>query len=396
MALRKYLLPAKRPLRDVSSGSEDECSNAEALVSHSQSSSQNKSAKKKIYKANLTYKQQWESKYPWVFCNDVKEGMFCKLCQKYGNPPGNACGAWTTRGISRWNYATEMLKLHNESKWHKDAAIAARMAERQEQSVYSLQCAAAAKELSEKRVKNRSIILKLLRSVYFLVKHRMPHSTTTTFPDLVILQVLNGDNLLKQHIEEGPANAQYTSKFSVTSLIEAIDTWLDRKLMVDLLASPYFSVLADECEDISTHQELSMCCRFLVNGLPEEHFLTILHLLACDASSIAKGIESFFDSRNIDYRKLVGQGYDGAAVFSGKKTGVHVRIGTHSAHALYIHCSCHRLQLASIQAGESIPEIKKVFGMMKNLWTLFDNSPKKTEASPGCSQYARIEDCETQ
>ena len=34
----------------------------------------------------------------------------------------------------------------------------------------------------------------------------------------------------------------------------------------------------------------------------------------------------------------------------------------HSAHAVYIHCTCHRLQLASLQAADSVIAIKKLFG----------------------------------
>ena len=139
-----------------------------------------------------------------------------------------------------------------------------------------------------------------------------------------------------QHITEGPANAQYTSRFSLTSLIEAIDTWLDRRLVESLQKSPFFSILADECEDISSQEKLSICCRWIVNGEAEEHFLTILHIPVCDAASITEALESFIASKHIDYRKLVGQGYDGAAVFSGSKSGVHIRMRTHSAHAMYI------------------------------------------------------------
>ena len=46
---------------------------------------------------------------------------------------------------------------------------------------------------------------------------------------------------------------------------------------------------------------------------------------------------------------------------------------------LYIHCSCHRLQLASMQAAELIPAVK-MFGTMGNLWKLFYYSPQKAEA----------------
>ena len=110
----------------------------------------------------------------------------------------------------------------------------------------------------------------LLRSANFLAKNRIPH--TTVYPHLVNLQVANGDNLLEQHIKQNPSNAQYTSKFSVTMMIEAIDTWLERKLLTSLISSPFFSILADECQDICTQEELSICCRWIVNGCPEEHF----------------------------------------------------------------------------------------------------------------------------
>ena len=44
-------------------------------------------------------------------------------------------------------------------------------------TVLELHCSAAARELAEKKKKNCEILLKLLRSVYFLVKNRIPHST---------------------------------------------------------------------------------------------------------------------------------------------------------------------------------------------------------------------------
>ena len=52
---------------------------------------------------------------------------------------------------------------------------------------------------------------------------------------------------------------------------------------------------------------------------------------------------------------------------------------TLAAHSFYIHCACHWLQLASMQAANSIPEIKKMFGTMGNIWKLF-YSPKKAES----------------
>ena len=163
-------------------------------------------------------------------------------------------------------------------------------------------------------------MLKVLISIYFLAKNHL--SLTTTFDSLVQLQIANGDKLLQQHVKEGPQNAQYTSKFSAVMLLEAINSWLDRKLIERLTSSQSFSVLADECVDISTTDELSIFCRWIVNGKPEEHFLTVLHICAQDASTISDAISSFLESKNLDYRKLIGQGYDEAATFARERNGV--------------------------------------------------------------------------
>ena len=59
-------------------------------------------------------------------------------------------GAWTIRGVEDWNQATEQLRKHSQSKWHRNAVIYAQMAEqREKQSFLQLQCAAAVKEAEE-------------------------------------------------------------------------------------------------------------------------------------------------------------------------------------------------------------------------------------------------------
>ena len=63
-------------------------------------------------------------------------------------------------------------------------------------NVFDLQCSSAAKELAEQKKRNREIIFKLLRSVYFLMKNRIPQSTN--YKGLVELQIANGDKILEK------------------------------------------------------------------------------------------------------------------------------------------------------------------------------------------------------
>ena len=99
-------------------------------------------------------------------------------------------------------------------------------------------------------------------------------------------------------------NSTYTSKLAETSLIEAVDTWLEQKLLESLKKYPFFSILADEYVNVSAQEELSICCQWVVNGQAEEHFLAILHISSCNAATIAEVLAVFVTSRQLDYRKL--------------------------------------------------------------------------------------------
>ena len=126
-------------------------------------------------------------------------------------PPPRAKGEWTTRGVVDWNHATELLKQHSGSKWHQDSSITVRMAKHvEQQNVIEMQCAEAAKQAEEQKKKNREIILKLIRSIYFLAKNRIPHSTTHM--KLIELQLRNGDELLEKHLSDGPSKCSAHTK----------------------------------------------------------------------------------------------------------------------------------------------------------------------------------------
>ena len=58
---------------------------------------------------------------------------------------------------------------------------------------------------------------------------------------------------------------------------------------------------------------VSICVRWLVNGKPEECFLTLLHILFTDAFTTGVALQSFLQQKQLDIRKLISQGYDGAA-----------------------------------------------------------------------------------
>ena len=124
---------------------------------------------------------------------------------------------------------------------------------------------------------------------------------------------------------------------------------------------------------------------------------SVLHVRSTDAWTISEALQSFLQQKQFGLKKLISQGYDGATTFAGKISGVHKQIQTHSAHAIHIHCSCHRLQLASIQAAASVKEIRMFGNHDQHFGSCFNYSPPKSRGSeghPGCSWFSRTEDHE--
>ena len=84
--------------------------------------------------------------------------------------------------------------------------------------------------------------------------------------------------------------------------------------------------------------------------------------------------------KNIQLGRLIGMRFDGAATFSGDKTGVQIRLKELSPHALFVHCHCHVLQLASVQAANATPGVKHVYTTLMTLWSFFRFFPKRAES----------------
>ena len=135
----------------------------------------------------------------------------------------------------------------------------------------------------------------------------------------------------------------------------------------------------------------------MVSGVPEEHFNEILPLKKANAESIYSALVEYCREKNIQLGRLTGMGFDGAVTFSGDKTGVQRRLKELPPHALFVHCCCHVLQLASVQAANATPGIKHVYPTLVTLWKFFHYSPKYAviKGDSESTRSSRAQDCET-
>ena len=65
-------------------------------------------------------------------------------------------------------------------------------------------------------------------------------------------------------------NAVDTSHVAVAEFIDAIGTWVQETLLEHLHQASCFSIMANECTDVATMEEMSVFCRWEKNGHPED------------------------------------------------------------------------------------------------------------------------------
>ena len=145
---------------------------------------------------------------------------------------------------------------------------------------------------------------------------------------------------------------QYTSRFSVTMLIGTIDTWSERKLLTSLKPSPYFTVMADECQDISSQEELSICFRWLVNsGALLDDFACKVY--RCQSNYSLHGEKNPSITTSLSVKDMMGH-----QLFQGATPGFKEK-------CMFMHLILSTSTVPGTEAAESVDTIKKMFGTME-------------------------------
>ena len=84
-------------------------------------------------------------------------------------------GVSVSHPINNWVKATELLAKHDKAEWQLASVEAQALTEKAKKSGDVVERMLATAKI--KRKSNRELRKKLVRSLYFLVKHRMPHTT---------------------------------------------------------------------------------------------------------------------------------------------------------------------------------------------------------------------------
>ena len=169
----------------------------------------------------------------------------------------------------------------------------------------------------------------------------------------------------------------YTSKHTCCEMVEIIAEFVRESIITDVNEADMFSILIDECKDNAGHEELSLCFRYLKEGVVNERFHSLHRVPDADAEHLVEDhIQPTLKSSNIT-ALLVGGGADGASVMSGCHEGVFAKLQQYYDCLIYIHCAAHRLNLVVSSFLSGSADAKKVISVYKALHTILNVANNK-------------------
>ncbi|KAK3091876.1 hypothetical protein FSP39_023354 [Pinctada imbricata] len=212
-----------------------------------------------------------------------------------------------------------------------------------------------------------------MMNIYYLAKRNEASSAIADLNKLLLHH-----NLTKFNSIQKGSKLMYEHHESVREMQNAMAKVVQDDLLDDIKNSAVYSIIADESTDVSTEKTLMLYVRYIKNGAPKVSFLEVVELAGdeCNSENICNTILRVLEQRNLCVTNLSCITTDGASVMTGCRSGVTTLMKEKNCQLLSIHCIAHRLALASGQAADNIPYLKKYQHMVNTIYKYFKYSPK--------------------
>jgi hypothetical protein len=324
-----------------------------------------------------------QRQFAWLIPTDG--GALCKICVSYYASrllPGDHPGVFVTKPFNNWKKSTgateknNKLLKHANSDNHRTAESFENhgfIMETTARTVYSM---VHAQSVEEQRTKlNR--IADFIEVAYYLYKNEIAHTTHYSSLLALIARLDSGHNI-QRFMDMSPLNATYESHNTATEFLQAVSDWLTAGLLSRVRASPAIAVLADESTDVRTRNELSVCMRFLENGMAVETFIGLTQLKSTAAEDVKVAILTMLTEHKVPLDRIYWMAFDGASNMSGKKNGVQAKLKAEGLiNGNYVHCRSHLLNLAAANVANAIKPLQTLLSALNSTWRFFHGSPKR-------------------
>ena len=149
---------------------------------------------------------------------------------------------------------------------------------------------------------------------------------------------------------------KYTSGEIQNEFLEIMALHILRQICSDIAKNGFFTIMADECTDVSNKEQFVICIRWVDNTLTShEDVIGLYNVETIDACTLFSTIEDVLLRMNLTVSQCRGQCYDGASNMVGCRKGVATQLARKEKRAVLTHCYGHALNLA---VGDSMKQSK--------------------------------------
>ena len=306
-----------------------------------------------------SFKSNWCQRYKWLHYDTSSDAAFCYLCMR-AEKEGKLLAstrkepAFISKGFTYWKEATTAFNKHQTSTCHKEANEAINLLPNQLLgNVDDL----LSQEIREQKADNRNMFMKILQNIRFLARQGLPlrshEEADSNFLQLFRLRGLDCP-LIEPWMKK--KSDKYLSHAIQNECLLLLSSHILRNVANRIRESGCFTIMADECSDVSNKEQLTICIRWVDQDLKDhESFIGLFQVDDITADFLTHAIKVALTQNGLNLSSCRGQCYDGGSNMSGARNGVASQITRVEKRALYMHCYGHALNLA---VGQTVKQSK--------------------------------------
>lgn len=310
--------------------------------------------------------------------------MYCVNCVLFGKSNKESkYRAFSYEPVTDWSNLPHLAKRHCErNEGHKTACMFAEnflcVANKEKDDIHTQ----VNNQHREIVLKNRAVLASIIKCLLFCAQQNIAlrghGSEEGNFMALIKFHSQH-DQVLKHHLATAPRNARYLSPKIQNELINACAEVLRADIVADCNNAGMFALLADECTDVATREQISLCVRFIDRSTAvkiREEFLGFVLAPRTTGAALTRTFLQALQDYGIYIDNMRAQSYDGAPNMSGIHNGVQALVKRQYPHAAYIYCKAHCLNICIVHACR-LPLIRNMMDTLQQVAFSFKYSAKR-------------------
>ncbi|WAR09932.1 LOW QUALITY PROTEIN: hypothetical protein MAR_035008, partial [Mya arenaria] len=318
--------------------------------------------KKKNSGHKTGYNPKWKEGRPWLQYkieddNGCKTGaLYCAICTKYKQTSSTGPRAWVDR--------LDKIKEHENSAQHNAA-----LSESLNNTLDDM--AARINTEAGEAILNALHVLKFILDKIFLSIYLTDLCIKVGSPSLANLRLAK--------------IANYTSWDIVNELLQILSDEVQDEITRHACSSDSFAIMVNEVCDLTTTKHMAVCCRYINDeGVVQTSFLSDKPIASTTANNLVENIVQQVEDSGLNMAHMTGFASDGAAVFTGRKTGFgNLDKTLENLYFYYKYSSARKASLHAIQeAFNEVPVAPKQ--AKHHRWLSHENAVKSVVRSYRC------------